>query len=148
MKKKQRPKFRNKLGLLHTSVFLAILIFDQITKLAFLTYPGKDFGWIAFHLVKNTGASFGMLKAFGFFLALLSIMALVVIAWYYVRSNSRVQLFLTIIGAGVLGNLLNRITYGYVIDFVDLKWWPVFNVADSAIVVGVIGLAIYMTLKK
>ena len=45
---------------------------------------------------------------------------------------------------GALGNLLDRLNYGYVIDFIDFKIWPVFNIADSAIVIGVLLLAYHL----
>jgi signal peptidase II len=49
---------------------------------------------------------------------------------------------------GALGNMIDRIRFGFVVDFVDLGWWPVFNVADSSIVVGVTLLAIYMAFMQ
>ncbi|HEX3247131.1 MAG TPA: signal peptidase II, partial [Chloroflexota bacterium] len=64
---------------------------------------------------------------------------------YSFRQMSRPSIILTLaLGlqlGGAIGNLIDRVRFGYVVDFMDLSVWPVFNVADSAIVCGVIGLA-------
>jgi signal peptidase II len=49
---------------------------------------------------------------------------------------------LSLVLGGAIGNLIDRVRLGYVVDFIDLRWWPVFNVADSAIVVGVAALVL------
>jgi signal peptidase II len=97
--------------------------------------------------VRNPGAAFGILAdnqlRLPFFI-LVSVIALLGILWYLKRipaNNTRLQLGLGLIFSGALGNLIDRIRYGEVIDFIDVHWyqhhWPAFNVADSAICVGV-----------
>lgn len=127
--------------LIHLFAFVGIVLADQLTKRHFMDAAPKDFGWFGFTFVKNTGSAFGILKGIPLFFIILSFVVLGILAWYYERrGSSRYGLWLCIIGAGVVGNLLDRILLGFVVDFVDLKFWPVFNVADSAIVIGVVGL--------
>jgi signal peptidase II len=90
--------------------------------------------------VQNTRGAFGL---FGTQTWLLVAMAVAVLAvfWYAFRdaaAQSRViqTAFGAIVGAAI-GNIVDRFHYGFVVDFVDLRWWPVFNVADSCITVGV-----------
>ena len=85
-------------------------------------------------------------KSWLFFIsALLVIMALVIYNW---RSKvSPLEALSTgLIAGGALGNLIDRYFYGFVIDFIDLGWWPVFNLADSAIVCGGVLLLILVLL--
>lgn len=95
-----------------------------------------------FTLVHNWGAAFGMLKNQGIFFILTSLLAIILI--YLNLKNKRSQqpliynLALSFILGGAIGNLLDRIFLGYVIDFLDFRIWPVFNVADSAITIGAI----------
>lgn len=91
-------------------------------------------------LVHNSGAAFGVFKNQTFFFVIISILALIAIL-IYIRKNSNMpftgKVGLALISGGAFGNLVDRLYFGYVIDFLDFKVWPVFNVADSAITVGV-----------
>jgi len=137
-----------------------ILVLDQTTKLyvdanfrLHETVPViRDF----FHLtyVRNKGAAFGILAdnavRIPFFITV-SIVAMLGIIWYLrqIRADQKLALFsLSLIFSGALGNLIDRIRLGEVIDFLDIFWqrhhWPAFNVADSAITVGVTLLFIEM----
>jgi signal peptidase II len=137
-----------------------ILVLDQTTKLyvdtnfrLHETVPViRDF----FHLtyVRNKGAAFGILSdsavRIPFFISV-SIIAMLGILWYIkqIRNDQKLALFsLSLIFSGALGNLIDRIRLGEVIDFLDVFWqrhhWPAFNVADSAITVGVALLFIEM----
>jgi len=89
--------------------------------------------------VENTGAAFGMLQGQ---VAALIVISVIVSAWLIqmVRKSSgdRSSLWaLAVILGGALGNLLDRLRLGFVVDFLDLRVWPVFNLADSAITVGI-----------
>lgn len=94
--------------------------------------------------VRNTGAAFGLLSnvnnnVFIF----ISLFAIVVIILYLSKISKVAELFsLSLILGGAIGNLIDRITIGKVIDFIDFfvgKWhWPAFNIADSALTVGII----------
>ena len=102
--------------------------------------------WFTF--VQNRSGAFGL---FGTQPWLLIAMALIVLAvfWYAFRDlSARSRLVRLAFGAilgGALGNIVDRFHYTYVVDFIDLRWWPVFNVADSCISIGV-GLLIIATL--
>jgi signal peptidase II len=100
--------------------------------------------YIRFTYVENRGAAFGLLQEQTSFFILVGLTVIGVIL-YSLRQMSRPSWILTIsLGlqlGGAIGNLIDRIRFGYVVDFMDLSVWPVFNVADSAIVCGVIGLA-------
>ena len=103
--------------------------------------------------IRNTGVAFGIFNTFSspaksLILSVFAITAAVVVIVYSLRNpagNWRLQGALSLILAGALGNLYDRLTYGYVIDFLEFYLrsyhWPAFNVADSAITIGVILLA-------
>ena len=88
----------------------------------------------------NTGAAFGVFRSGGVFFALVAALVSAGILLYYRRiadSPVIVRAALGLILGGAVGNLIDRVRLGYVVDLIDLRWWPVFNLADSAIVVGV-----------
>jgi len=103
--------------------------------------------FLALTYVRNKGAAFGILADSAFripFFITVSLLALVGILWYYrkiAEEQRLLQWALTLIFSGAIGNLIDRVRFGEVIDFVDAHWfqyhWPAFNVADSAICVGV-----------
>ncbi|MDR1324386.1 MAG: signal peptidase II [Candidatus Margulisbacteria bacterium] len=96
---------------------------------------------------ENTGAAFGILPAARWFLILLAVIVLLVVLWYVQkeRCRSRWQYNgLIFIFAGALGNLIDRIFYGYVVDFINLPRWPTFNLADIFIDIGAALLIIYL----
>jgi signal peptidase II len=139
-------------------VTLAITIFviDQITKLWILfwvrledTGPWPILPFLDFVMVWNRGISYGLFQQSTeigrWALVVLSIAASIWLAFWLRRSTGRLEaLSLGLIIGGALGNVIDRIAYGAVADFVHLHWgtfsWYVFNVADAAIVVGVAGL--------
>jgi signal peptidase II len=92
-------------------------------------------------LVHNRGAAFGIFKGQHYFFIATAIIAVMAILYQFKKNSPlRINLFtlgLALIIAGALGNLIDRLAYGYVIDFLDLRIWPVFNLADSAVTVGV-----------
>ncbi len=99
-------------------------------------------GVLHFTLVHNTGIAFGLFKDSGavFIVIPLILTALLVYNIYYYRhseylSRTYIVAFSLILG-GAIGNLYDRIVLGYVIDFIDFRIWPVFNIADSAITIG------------
>jgi len=95
-------------------------------------------------LVHNTGAAFGILKNQIPLFIMTAVLAIAMI-FLNLRCNKHKKLYsisLSLILAGALGNLIDRIFFGYVIDFLDFRIWPVFNVADSAITIGAIMLGI------
>ena len=126
-----------------------LVIADQITKYLSQTYR-KDFGILEFTYLENTGTMFGLFQNNNWFFVLFSIIAIV--ALYYYREEFKDQpLFLMFIISGIIGNFIDRLFRGYVIDFINFKIWPVFNLADTYLVIGVFGfiiLTIYTDYKK
>ena len=111
-------------------------------------------GFFNITYVRNTGVAFGILDAASLplksaALAILTIAAIagvIVYSWRTPVNQKMLQVGLSLILAGALGNLYDRINYGYVIDFLEIYFrnyhWPAFNVADSAISTGVVLLAL------
>ncbi|MGI9951119.1 signal peptidase II [Moorellaceae bacterium AZ2] len=124
---------------------LAVVAGDQLSKLVVRqtlapneTVPVLD---NIFHLthVNNPGAAFGLLAhRTPFFIATgLIVIGLIIIAYRQFRTGGLYfQLALALQLGGALGNLLDRLRFGYVVDFLDFRIWPVFNLADVAIVGG------------
>lgn len=104
-----------------------------------------------FTLVFNRGAAFGILKNQILLFIFTSLCAIVLICFQLRKNrnkkNTLQTLSLSFILAGAVGNLVDRLFLGYVIDFLDFRIWPVFNIADSAITIGVIALG-YSVIKK
>ena len=141
-------------------ITLVILTLDQLTKF----YVDANFrlhetvpvvrGFFHLTYVRNKGAAFGILAdssvRIPFFITV-SLIALIGILWYIrrIRDDQKLAIVsLSLVFSGALGNLIDRIRLGEVIDFLDVFWqrhhWPAFNVADSAITVGVTLLFIQM----
>jgi signal peptidase II len=96
--------------------------------------------------VRNTGVAFGMLAGGGTLLTIVTLVALAGLAGFFVAYSHRAHAWIPtgLLLGGALGNLLDRIRQGYVTDFIDLPWWPAFNVADIAITFGVVALFFVM----
>ena len=90
--------------------------------------------------VQNTGAAFGLFQGHGGAFMLVSVAVSTWVCLELVRKRTQARssaLALALILGGAMGNLIDRLRFGYVIDFLDVRVWPVFNVADSAITIGV-----------
>lgn len=133
------------------AVALAVVLADQLSKFAVrqLLAPSSSIPVIpgVLHLthVLNPGAAFGLLPngRFFFFAATGAVIAFIIV--YYLRARPSSRLLLAALGlelGGATGNLIDRSASGLVTDFIDFRVWPVFNVADSAIVVGLALLAL------
>lgn len=99
----------------------------------------KNFFYLTY--VRNYGAAFGMLQNKTYFLILSAVLmiALIIVFYHKIPRNLFIRLSVGLILGGALGNLMDRIRLGYVVDFLDFKIWPfVFNIADSSIVIGTI----------
>ena len=97
--------------------------------------------WLALEYTQNTGAAFGMLSGLVPILTAASIAILVVLLMFYMRQASPPPWQTAAIGlisGGALGNLIDRVRLGHVVDFLSVGPWPNFNIADSAITVGVL----------
>jgi len=142
------------------SIVALILFFDQLSKYLLskslpLNQPVPLIkGILNLTLVHNRGAAFGILKNQLPLFILTAVIAIVLI-YLNLKKNGRHQsqaynISLSLILAGGLGNLIDRVFFGYVIDFLDFRVWPVFNIADSAITIGaiILGWTILMTNDK
>ena len=149
-----RDKLRGVSAYLKRNVYVfalvaVVLAVDQATKFVVTeslvlgeSWPREGFFRIT--RVANTGSAFGLFGGQTLALTVASVVGIVVIAWFF-RSVGNSLLMRTSLGlmlSGAIGNLIDRIAHGYVTDFVDIGPWYIFNVADSAIVVGVIALLI------
>ncbi|MFK5950567.1 MAG: signal peptidase II [Methylococcales bacterium] len=132
---------------------LIALILDQWSKIAIdgsmrlyesiAVIPGFNLTY-----VHNTGAAFSFLSEAGgwqrwFFAAMALIISTILTVWLYrlKEHQTLLAIALSLVLGGAIGNLIDRVVYGYVIDFLDVYYqtwhWPAFNIADSAICVGV-----------
>ncbi|NLM74558.1 MAG: signal peptidase II [Clostridiaceae bacterium] len=128
---------------------------DQWTKWYFLKNKElfnkfeviKDFFYLTY--LENRGAAFGILQNFRWFFIIITIIALAIMIGYFIKSdNNFLRLALSILIAGAIGNFIDRLFRGYVVDFLDFYPFgydfPVFNVADICVNVGVFLLVIYI----
>ncbi len=117
-----------------------LVLLDQASKIL-LTNIDVDYGFFALNYTINRGISFGLFQGSTVIISVISVIVLVLL-YYYRKEFKGKEAYLTLIVAGIIGNLIDRVVLGYVRDFLDLKWWPVFNVADSLMFIGVFGLVI------
>jgi signal peptidase II len=156
----RRAKFLDGLFL---SVAALVLALDQVTKQVVVTTLGPDAPrhsvevigeFFRFTYVTNSGAAFGMFQGQTSIFAVIAFLAIPILI--YLNATFERPMWLTRVCLGMLlggavGNLVDRLRYGHVIDFVDVGIgtlrWPAFNVADSSFVVGIFILAIYLILN-
>jgi signal peptidase II len=143
------------------------IVLDQWTKALARTYLRPLAPWKSKVIVEhyfdlrfseNTGVAFGMFQKLPggrIWLTVVALAALLLVGYYLIRSNPRqfrLHLALGMVGGGAIGNLIDRIAFGRVTDFI--VWhvgpheWPAFNIADAALVVGVALMALDMLLDK
>ncbi len=137
---------------------LAILA-DQVSKAYVVRHLGLHESWapvsaleqvFRFTHVHNTGAAFGLFPQGGAVFLVIAVIVSAVILYYYRQVPSGGWLIRLALGlqlGGALGNVIDRVRLGYVVDFLDAWRWPVFNVADSCIVIGV-GLLMLLMLRE
>jgi len=130
-----------------------VIIFDQVIKAIIRStmLVGDSIPLISgvIHLthVKNPGAAFGILPNHRVIFFIVSIAVVASLFIYYRRlkeADTLTTLSVGLVMGGAVGNLIDRLSAGVVTDFIDFRFWPVFNIADSAIVVGVVLLGIIL----
>ena len=142
------------------AVGLVVFVLDQLTKQVITQGLGPDApqnsvevagSFLRLSYVTNTGAAFGLFPEGTVVFTLVALIAVPLLLFsrlFLAVDNLLVRLSLGLLLGGALGNLVDRLRLGYVVDFVDVGIeqlrWPSFNVADSAFVVGVAILALYM----
>jgi signal peptidase II len=143
-------KGRKEQALISSLSLLIVLFLDQLSKqIVHTRFESGDTLPIIKHIlhitfVRNTGAAFGLCKDSTAIFIIISVAAVLVISLFILKSIRKAEFFskpffnfgLVLILSGALGNLIDRVKFGYVIDFIDVRIWPVFNIADSAITIG------------
>ena len=144
-------------------VALVVLVLDQVSKVLIINRLGPDEGtaairvvgdWLRLVYVTNTGSAFGLFPDRSLLFMIIAVLAIPFLLFVYRQVGeygwpSRVSIGLLL--GGTLGNLVDRVRLGYVVDFVDagvndLRWFT-FNVADSSFVIGVLVLCVFMLLS-
>lgn len=141
----------------------AVVLLDQITK-AIISHRlnlnqtiGVIAGFFNIVYIKNPGAAFGLFRGWGalrvVFLVIITLLALTIIIYLYRKTAEGLLRFsFSLIAGGAIGNLIDRLRFGEVIDFLDFHignyHWPAFNVADSAITVGVFVAVVQLYFRK
>ena len=140
------PRFlARKQWVLAGGILLVVLV-DRLTKYlaqSYLSVRGSvPIGpLLKLTYVENSGAAFGLFSGGNLFFVLVTLVVVALALRYYhdiVRSSSDNVWYALVVG-GALGNLIDRLALGLVIDFIDLGFWPVFNVADSCLSIGIAG---------
>lgn len=139
------------------AIAIGIVVADQISKALVVANLALYEAWAPVeslrHLftvtrVHNTGAAFGLFPDGGAFFALVALIVVGIVIYFYrtlpAHEMPLIGIALGLQLGGALGNLIDRLRQGYVVDFLDFKFWPVFNIADGAIVVGTLSLLVLM----
>ena len=132
------------------SLSLFVIIVDQVLKFLVLRFrPEWDFKILLIHFIPNTGAGFGILQDKTLILAMVSLIVALLIIFFYTKipQDKWAQWLMGLFLGGVIGNFIDRMFRDYVVDFIDFKFWPAFNIADAMITSSVIGLVIYLWKK-
>ena len=130
-------------------VALIVVLLDQFTKawivdrLVPLDPARIDLlgNWLSLEYTENRGVAFGLLRGLGPLVVVAPLLVFCIMAALYLRSTAPPlwqSLGVGLLAGGAIGNLIDRLRLGYVIDFVSVGWWPNFNVADSAITTGAV----------
>jgi len=147
---RETPRQRLGKGLPFFFTAVVVVALDQVSKLLIRAnqdmLPIPEEGFFRITYVTNVGGAFGILGNQAFLLTLTAIVGIAAILIYirYPPFNSMlVRIALGLLLGGAVGNLIDRLAFGWVVDFIDIGAWPVFNLADSAIVVGIILMIYY-----
>jgi signal peptidase II len=143
-------------GVLTAGVGICVVVADQAAKawaVASLSPPigarSLLAGWLRLVLITNNGAAFGLLGGSNLLFVMVGlVICAVVMVYAYLPSHIPIlQASLGLQLGGAIGNLTDRVRIGHVVDFIQIKYWPIFNLADSAIVCGV-GLLVYYLMSN
>lgn len=138
-------------------IFLLVLLADQYTKLIVQQdmIIGQSIPVIhkIFHFtyVQNSGGAFGILRGQTNLFIIISIIVILFIFYFMLKEEKKdyyIKTVFSFILGGAISNLIDRMRLGYVVDFIDFQVWPVFNIADSAISIGMVLLFIRLFFKK
>lgn len=127
-------------------LIIGIILIDQLSK--FYIQETMTIGMShpiitgVFHItyILNPGAAFGILENQRIFFIFIAIAMIFVVAYIYPKlssNSSLLRLGIALLVGGAIGNVIDRVKFGYVVDFFDFRIWPIFNIADITIVIGV-----------
>ena len=130
-------------------------MFDQFTKELVIRnlkvgYSIPETGFFRFTHVRNFGSAFSIINDANLFLMIVGIFAIIFISYFlifYTRESNLLQIAISLQLSGAFGNIVDRIRLGSVTDFIDVGSWPVFNIADSCISVGMFPLIIHIIIS-
>ena len=134
-----------------------VALIDQLSKnyMEALLVPGRsipivgDFLYLTY--VQNTGAAFSLFQSHNDLLIIVGAIVSLIVFYVHFRVSEQqkyIQFCLGLILGGSIGNIIDRVIRGYVVDFIDLKFWPVFNLADAMINIGVVLLVLKILFTK
>ncbi len=138
-------------------LFLLVLVADQYTKLAITQdfFLGQSVpvlkGIFNLTYVQNTGGAFGIMRNSTNLFIVISIVVILFIIYFLIKEEKKdiyVQIIFSLVLGGAISNLIDRLRLGFVVDFIDFQVWPVFNIADAAITVGMVLLLIRILFNK
>lgn len=154
-----QPERSRRIWLIPAVLALLIIVADQATKQWAMDTLGPIPGqrvitlgaeWLRLVYGQNTGVAFGLFRNLSQLFTVTSILitagAIYAYAAHLPNHSRWVQAAMGLIVGGAIGNITDRLRLGFVVDFISVGWWPVFNVADSAVTVGVTMLAGYLIL--
>ena len=132
-------------------IALLVVVIDQLSKMWIRNYLPEGYslpvtGFLQLTHIQNTGGAFGLFQGQTFPLTVVAFVGAAVILVYALIFYPRFPFFDNMVGksalglvlGGTVGNIIDRLRFGYVTDFIDFGFWPAFNVADSSVVIGVI----------
>ena len=136
-------------------IFILIIVLDQAAKhlIDAMLIPGMQipiFPFFSITYVQNPGAAFGIFagkRLASILIGIVVTMAFLVAYRWLSKKKKKYRYGTALLASGAVGNMIDRIQYGYVIDFFDLHIWPVFNIADIAIVAGAF-IAMYAVIRS
>ncbi|SCG83521.1 signal peptidase II [Proteiniborus sp. DW1] len=148
--------------MLYAIISLVVVLLDQVTKFYAITSLKGNApiviieNFLQFNYVENFGAAFGILQNKKiFFIVMTTVVVIGIII--YIKTNTNLttimKIALSMVIGGAIGNLIDRIRLGYVVDFIDVNFWglydfPVFNIADSSIVIATIFICYLVIFNK
>ncbi len=124
-------------------LILFLFVLDQVSKSLLQAKDIALFPFVSFSYAQNTGAAFSLFQNQNLIFVVLSFVALIFILYYF----KEYPLALSFILAGLLGNLADRLLFGFVRDFISIGSFPIFNVADSCNTIGIV-LLLYAFWKE
>jgi len=145
---------KTKLGISNKFYFffviaLIVIILDQFTKQIAINALQDPIPLINnilnLSIVKNTGAGFGLFQGTNTLMIYLSLFVIGLILYFYdkIPDKTSIHVSLALVLGGGIANFVDRVRLGYVIDFITPSFWPSFNLADTAITIGVIGFIVF-----